>query len=372
VSSPIGCANRRETKASAVPPRESRHLHAALVVAFAGALVASGCGLRSCGCDKKVGKESEAPVVPPGSDVEVFSTGSKPQVTLRIARWPGLKYRVTTTADGSSGVEGQPPAHGPTVTMTLLFDVVHGSADPIVRHADGSIQRLIEEHAVLESLSVREAQAPPQLVADYNRLLTVFRGTTMRQFLAETGQVVDIESELLAGFKPPPEVKKAMDGSLDAQRDFPFRLPPILPPIPVGVGASWRFRQTIVVNGAHVIQIADMSLRALDDRSATVHFTLRMEARRQSVPHPFEPGRTATLDAFRGSGDGEAVIDPLTGIAVRGRLSTNTHFALSGDVAGKPARVNVFGATLFRKAGKGQRLRRNAVHVDGGNHRREL
>jgi hypothetical protein len=244
--------------------------------------------------------------------------------------------------DGSWGLQGQQAIQGPSLTLTFVYEVLRGTADPLVVDVDGGQQRLIEERAVLESVTVKHDTVAPGIVAEYNRVLAGFNGSALRQLVGEAGDIVELKSELLGGIEPPKELKDGMDAALDVQRRFPFRLPPI----PVGRGAKWRFREKIQINGVDAVQVADMTLRALDEQTAAIHFTVRLEAARQEVPHPFSPGETASLDVFRGDGDGELTLDRLTGIALRGRFATTARLTLSGDVAGKRQTATFFAASV--------------------------
>jgi hypothetical protein len=319
-----------------------------------GAYGCSGGSCRACSPDKpaKDGEETAATEededrpedleVPEGSDVEMLAAGSRPRVFLRVARWEGLRYRVNLRTSGTFGVAGQPAVGGPNMSMTFLYEVLRGSADPIESRIEGGVKRLIEERALLESAHLESNEVPPPVLADWNRALAGFYGSTLRQLTGETGGIEELKLELIGGQEPPPELKRATDAALELQRRFPFRLPPI----PVGVGARWRFRENIVLNGVAAVQNADMMLRTFDDDKARIRLTVRLAAPRQSVPHPLEPGKTAMLDVFRGDGDGEITVDRLTGVPIKGRLATTARLTLRGDVAGQPAEVTVMGSNV--------------------------
>jgi hypothetical protein len=303
-----------------------------------------GCDLHGCSCAKlpRGLLVREAPTERTFTDVEMLGDGSEPRVTLRVARWAGLRYRFIVEASGSLGLVGQPPVFGPTVVMTLDHEVLRGSADPNNEHRDAAVERLIEERAVLESARVHHDLTPKATIDAWNQSLLSLKGTSYRQRVSESAGIVWLKSELVGGARPAEEVRKAIDATLDVQRHFPFRLPPV----PVGVGGRWRFRENIEVNGAHAVQVADMQLKAIDANFAVIGLTLRQEAPRQEVPHPLVPGAKAMLEQFRGDGEGELTVDRLTAIVVRGRLVGTAQITLSGEVGGQHGTATLVGASV--------------------------
>jgi hypothetical protein len=281
------------------------------------------------------------------TDVEMVSTGREPRVTLRIARWSGLRYRVFIEASGTAGVEGLPPVAGPTVSMKLDYEVLRGSADPIIEHRDGGIVRMVDERVVLDDVSVRLASLPPHEEEALNRAFNAYRGTSFTQLVTESAAIASMRTELLGGWKPPPDVLAALDAGLEMQRRFPFRFPPV----PVGIGARWRLREQIEINGATVFQIAEMTLRAVDSDTAAVRIVLRQEAPRQEVPHPLQPGDSAMLEQYRGDGEGELTVDRLTASPLQGRLTTTARLSLSGDVGGVPQKASLIGVWGMQATG---------------------
>jgi hypothetical protein len=309
------------------------------------ALLGLGCGSRGCSCEKLRMKllVREAPAERVFSDVEVLGDGTAPRVGLRVARWTGYRYRFVVEGSGSLGLEGQPQAFGPVVVMTLDHEVLRGSADPIVVRADAGVSRLIEERAIVESVRVRQDGVEKRVLDGWNQALLPLRGTAVRQGVTESAGIAWLKSELVGGAKPPEEVRQAVDATLEMQRHFPFRLPPV----PVGIGARWRFRESVDLNGAHAAQIAEMSLRAIDAATAVVGIVLRQEAPRQKVPHPFVPGASAMLEQFRGDGEGELTVDRLTAVVLRARLVSTARLTLSDELNGHHEQVTLLGTSII-------------------------
>jgi hypothetical protein len=309
------------------------------------ALFGLGCGPRGCACDRlpRGLLVQEAPAERVFSDVEMLGDGTPPRVGLRVARWTGYRYRFVVEGSGSQSLEGQPQAFGPVVVTTLDHEVLRGSTDPIVLHSDAGVVRLIEERAVVESIHVRQDGVDQRTLDEWNRTLLPLRGSAVRQRVTESAGIAWLKSELVGGAPPANAARKAVDATLEIQRHFPFRLPPV----PVGIGARWRFREEIELNGVHAAQIAEMSLRAIDATSAVVGIVLRQEAKRQEVPHPFVPGAKAVLEQFRGDGDGELTVDRLTAVVLRGRLVVTARLTLSGDVNGTHGSATLLGTSII-------------------------
>jgi hypothetical protein len=221
--------------------------------------------------------------------------------------------------------------------------VLRGSADPILVRRDGGVEERIEERVMLENLTARHNDAPPAMLEEFNRGLAPFRGSSLRQQVTASAGIAMLKSELIGGVKPSDEVLRALDTTLETQRHFPFRLPAV----PVGIGARWRFRESVKLNGVAAAQIADMSLKAVDGNTAVVGIVLRQEAPRQEVPHPFYPGKKAVVDHFRGEGEGELVVDRLTAVPLKGRLVGASRLAMSGELNGQQATVTLVGANVI-------------------------
>jgi len=167
--------------------------------------------------------------------VEMVRNGAEPRVKLSVGRWKGLRYHMELTSSASFGVSGQAPLRPPATVADLGFTVIRGTANPV----PCSGRHCVEERAVFESLRVKGGGLPPELAAQTNQALAVIDGTTMRQLVTDDGEIAEMKTELVGGKKPEPQVQKTLDQVWDAQRHFPFRLPPV----PVGVGASWRFTE---------------------------------------------------------------------------------------------------------------------------------
>jgi hypothetical protein len=274
----------------------------------------------------------------------MLGDGSDPRVTLRVARWSGLRYRMTIRASGSLGLPGAPPLVGPTTSMVVQSEVLRGSAEPLVERRHGGTVRLIEERAKIENVSVTQPGVAPQVLDFWNAALARFRNTTYLQHVAESAEVTQLNSELVGGVLPPEAVAKAVDQTLDQQRHVPFRLPPS----PVGVGARWRFRENLTMNGVRGTQGVEMTLRSIDANQAVVGVALHQHAERQDISNPLAPGAKAVLESFQGNGSGEVVVDRLTGIVLSGGIFVTTSSDLTSETDGKKNTATLVGTSSMQ------------------------
>jgi hypothetical protein len=274
----------------------------------------------------------------------MLGNGSDPRVTLRVARWSGLRYRSRLVAAGSLGIEGAPPLIGPATTMVVDSEVLRGSSDPLLDNQHGGVVRLIEERSVLRNISIDQPGVPQPILDFWNVALSPLRGTSYLQHVAESAEVTELSSEMLGGIEPPEEVRKAVDQALEQQRHFPFRLPPA----PVGVGARWRFHENLLMNGASVTQTVEMILKAVDANQAVVGIVLHQDAPRQPITNPLQKGAKAVLEQFRGDGGGELVVDRLTAIVLQGTIVVTARSTLSAETAGKKNAATLVGASSIQ------------------------
>lgn len=295
-----------------------------LLLFLLAAGLAPGCdgGCSGCGADPDTTPDAASEAE---GRVEFLDAGKEPRVKLQVGRWQGLTYRWQVKNESSFGLQGNKPVRSPTVVAEMTFRATRGSADPIVRERNGKEFKLVEERATVDSLEVEPKGIPPETAAAMNQGLAGYVGTRTRMLVAEDGEVFEMKTELVGGVAPAPEEKEVLDRSWEVQRRFPFRLPPE----PVGVGAKWRFSETVELGGVKAIQMAEMSLKSISERQVVIRISVRQHAPVQEFPHPFAPGKTALLEQFRGDGEGQLTIDRLTGIPMQGKLSVTGRLTVS-------------------------------------------
>lgn len=293
-------------------------------------LVVVGCG-DGCSCsDSKGDRTAPKPVgLPGGARVEILERGAEPRIELQVGRWTGMRYRAVFRSRSSFGLAGKKPVTTPESVSTVLFRVTRGTADPVVRQKAGVELKYVQERARIESVRIESKDLPPAAVAGINAALAGFAGTATKQLVSEDGEVAEMRTELVGGEEPEPEVKKALDAAWDVQRRFPFRLPRE----PLGVGGKWKFSEPIDVAGVRAIQVSEMTVQKVGAETVRLGIKVRYQAPKQDIVHPFDPEGTATLDAFRGDGQGYMVIERLTALTREAELNTTASLTLSADAA---------------------------------------
>lgn len=309
-----------------------------------GLLCTPGCGW-VCGKNAPGAKDAEAVT----AKVELISPGAEPRQKLEVARWTGLTYELSSESNGSFGAEGRPPGKSPTSTMTLRFEVVRGTADPLVREIDGREVHLVDEHAVLRDIGLKSDDIPAPMLAQLNAGFGLLRGLNTRQLVAEDGELVEVSAEGIGGQKLPAEIKKILDDLLDAQRHFPFRLPHE----PVGKGARWRFTEPLPVHGIKTMQVADMTLTFISEQTVKIAIKVRLQADKQTVPHPNDPSISASLDKYRGDAEGELELDRMTAVVLSSRLANTSVISLSWkDREFREQKSTFMSASVIRMKGR--------------------
>lgn len=282
------------------------------------------------------------------STLEIVSEGAEPRHRLEVGRWAGLRYRLELSVDASLGIVGHPPLRAPTHVLVSSVEVLRGMADPVLREHGGRERRFVEERIVVVDARAESEELAPDALAGVNGALVGLRGLVIRQLVGEDGEVASLETELVGGKPPTPEVKRLLDTTMDSQRRFPFRLPHK----PVGVGAKWRFRESITLQNVRLWQVSEMTFSRLTADRVTIALRVRHEAPRQEVPHPLDPAHTATVEQYRGDGSGELVMDRLSAVLIAGRLQTTGSLRLSWEHEGQAHSAMLVAASTTRLRGQ--------------------
>ena len=314
-----------------------------LAVACLTSLGAAAC---SGSCSDQPKPKPKSPAKPGDPRVTVQSRGGDPKITLQVGRWTGLRYTWVIENEGTFGVLGQAQAKLPKTVGTINFKVTRGTADPVFRDRDGTRIQLVQESATLSEVRIESASIPPEVLTELNKLMALFAGTRTKQLVADDGEIVELTTELLGGKKPPEEIAVALDNVWDIQRRFPFRMPPGA----VGVGAKWRFTETVKANGVRAVQLADMKLEAINQERVKIRIRVRQHAPRQELKHPEKKDGQVMLEQYRGDGDGHMLIDRLTGVVVEARLATTAKLVVSDKTAAPDKQKTTFMAANMMSA----------------------
>lgn len=305
------------------------------------ALLLPGCA-KACSPEGKTDEPQKPAVVETAGGVKLTNAGREPKNKLEVGRWTGLQYQQTVESSGSIGLSGAPPARGPTLSATTSFSVLRGTADPVAKTIDGRKLSLVEERGELVDVHAESKEVPPEALKQLDQGLALLVGIVTRQLVAEDGEVAEVTTELVGGKKPTPEIKQLLDKTFDAQRRFPFRLPPT----PVGVGAKWSFSEPIVIQGIHATQASEMTLTSFDEHTAKIAIVVRQQGGRQELQHPLDPSAWATVEQYRGDGNGEFRIDRLTAVVLDAHLATTGSLRLSWKEGDQPKNATFIAASV--------------------------
>lgn len=289
------------------------------------ALIAVGLPACARACGKRSDAQDAGAAERHASGIEMLAEGKEPRLKLEVGRWAGLAYGLTLTGEVSLGVVGRPAVKSPTSVTGFEFEVLRGTANPIVKKLGGRERRFVEERGVVQTARAESAEIPPAALLSMNQALATLKGLSTRQLIGEDGEIAEVTTEALEGKELSKEVKEVLDRSFDAQRRFPFRLPPKA----VGVGGKWRFRESVELSGVTMWQICEMSVTQIQGDRVTISLRVRHEAPKQEVPHPLFPERRADVEQYRGDGTGHITIDRMTAVVTEGKLSTTGSLKLS-------------------------------------------
>jgi hypothetical protein len=299
------------------------------------ALSAGACS-RACSKASSAGSQGGNSSVPSASAIgeisgdttELVGAGSAPRIDLGVERWAGLRWRLTSSARSSLGIEGRRPVTGPLLTTISDFEVVRGSADPVRRLIDGVEVRCVEELGKVVEVRIEAlAFARTGAGSPGAQRASWLDGTSARLWTSERGTIVDADIETVGEVTPDATMKESLKELVSVQRRLPF----VLPAESVGVGARWKLKQEIEVRGASATQETELELRSFDARAAQIHFRSRLTAPRQSLPHPERMGELVTLERLRGDVEGDLSIDRLTGIFRRASLALTASLTVTTE-----------------------------------------
>lgn len=219
--------------------------------------------------------------------VKLLGAGSEPKAELRYTPDLGREERadVTLGLDTTMEIGGMPvPVQMPPVVMRVGTKVLGLEADG-VRY----------EYRVLD-LRIEDGAARA-LEGELKGIV----GTKATVVLTPTGHIRSAEYSVAPG--APPELLANLRRSMsDAGTPLPVQA--------VGVGARWQVRETIDSAGLPVDRTTTYTLRALDDRRATLDVAVTQTAEPRAIDDPnLPPGTVARLEKLDGSGAGTLVID---------------------------------------------------------------
>ena len=267
--------------------------------------------------------------------ITVSSTGTAPRTQLRYrvpASYRG-RMEMTMAMGMAMNMDGNAMPQMDVPPMRMVADVAVTSVAPTgdVSYTFGFVSMDADDPAIRAAL---------QQVASS---LAEVKGTMVINNRGETKSAAFDVSKITN-----PQMKQTMSSAFDSIRSM--SLP--LPEEPVGPGARWQVRQTLVSNGIQSTQTIDVELASADARTAVLKVTTEQHAPTQKVSLPDLPGATVNLQKLDGTGAGTVNI-ALDGLIPTSELTSRTNTVMDIEMGG--ARQNMaMDVTLKLKVAPGK------------------
>lgn len=233
------------------------------------------------------------PAAPPA--VTLLSAGTDPK-PLRLAPTAGsterLSMTMATTVKMKMGEAEAPAVEAPPVVAVIATTV------------DGVEGDLIDATFAYESMSVDDSKGGnPMMVQQMKTMLEgfeAFRGSLkLDNRGALKGGSVDVPQSLPA---PMQQMVNQLQQSV-AQMQVP------LPADAVGVGGSWKAETTLDQNGMKLKQFVTYAVLERSGNTVKLSTKVEQELLDKSFTPPGMAGVTATIDNYRGGGEGTLTLD---------------------------------------------------------------
>ena len=262
------------------------------------------------GCEKTADPPTPDPVPSPRNDgVQLVTLGDGAQRVLRYRLRKGT--RTMTELAMTMDLDVARPMRMPTIVMTMEIAV-----DDVL--ADGSAKvatRITESRLV-------ERPGTTMDVATLSPLTQKLTGLGYAFTLAPDGTLSD------------GRITGAAGGDLQAQLGQMTRaieqVAMRLPPVPVGVGATWSAKKTVQQNGLEVTTVTTTRLTAIEGEQLTFTSQTTLSAPNQQL---VQQGIAMDVKDVGGGGTGKGTVD-LTTMAMRGELTSEFRGTITS--AGQP------------------------------------
>lgn len=239
--------------------------------------------------------------VPPA--LEVLDPGDEPRRVLELSFVEGDSATANLTSDLEiAEVDGATVLDPPPVVQTVRFDIDGVSGD----EADVSFEVMAVEID------------DPDRTLDEADLLELTTALDAMVGLEGTGTVDRRGAFSAFRYDVPDSLDAATTDTLAQLEQDVAAMGVPLPKVPVGIGARWRARDTIRVNGVRTDQVITYEIGAIDGESVTYSATVEQSSPAQDLPDRTLPsGTTAELLAAtaRGQMTGTLQLDSVVSTA---------------------------------------------------------
>jgi hypothetical protein len=243
----------------------------------------------AAGCQEKASDSPPKPPVAivPTDGLELLREGAMPRRALRYHVAKGTTTPVEMVLDVDMTAAGQ---GGPLPTMTMEIEIAGDDVKP-----DGSMSVRTTIHKVTAS------DRPGSTIAADKIGTQLMEGIVLRGTLAPTGTLSEMKLDT-AGAELPPGITQQL-GTLS--KSFEQAAMP-LPTPPVGIGAEWRQRKTIVQNGMTMVTLTTLTVTGMEGDKVTFTSATEVTGPDQSLS---QGGTAIAIKHLRGHGTGTGTID---------------------------------------------------------------
>ena len=255
--------------------------------------------LACVGCKKQAAPDKADIAGPSEPNVEMINRGAEPRVPLRYQLAKGTTTSVEMTLDAE--MWGR---QSPTVAMTM--EIVGEDVLP-----DGTMK----VRSTIKSAEVRDRVGAPAMPGMKGQA-EMMVGVAVTGTLSPEGKVIDAQVDL--GDKPFPPEAKAQMGSLT--QSF-TKLAMIVPNEAVGVGATWRTRDTIKESGITQLSTTTVQIEKIEGTKVTFTRTSVISGADQTITQGSD---SVTIKNISGQGSAHGTIE-LDHLVMTAEISDQYH-----------------------------------------------
>lgn len=273
-------------------------------------MAVSGCSW--IGDDQSATTSTNAPetttTAPPA--LEVLDPGAEPRQVLEVRFVEGDSATVAFASDLKiTDLDGATALDPPPVVQTVRFDIDRVTAD----EADVSFE--VTGMKIDDAAGDLDDAALIELTVALHAMVGL-RGTGT---VDQRGQFSSFSYDRPEGFDA------AVDDTLGRLEQDVARMGVPLPEVPVGVGARWRARDNMEIDGVRTEQVITYEVTAIDGEAVSYTAAVEQSSPTQDLPdRSLPPGTTARLVAATARGQ-------MTGTLLLGSVVSSVEFSMSGQ-----------------------------------------
>lgn len=261
-------------------------------------------------------KTAGFPAVGEPATVTVSSTGAEPRTRLRYRIAPTYRGRMemSMTMGMTMSMDGGtlPQMDVPAIRMVADVAVTDVSPAGDVTSTFGFVSIDADDPSMRAAM-----QEVAAALAEIKATMVINNRGELRSASFDVSKITN------------PTMRQTMSSAFDSIRSMSMPLPEE----PVGPGAKWQVRQSLVSNGIHSTQRIDVELVSADAKSASLKEATVQQAAPQKVEMPQVPGATVMLQKLEGTGSGTMTI-AFDSLIPTSELTSRTNTVMDIDAGG--------------------------------------